>query len=135
MALAQQGVPGDLDISKQAGAEALLQTAVHKAALRFVPLLTIAYLFNYLDRTSLGFAALTMNQQLGSDGEPVRVRRRRFLSRLFRIRDTKQSSALSFWRAALDRAHHDQLGPRVGGDRLRRRAEQFLYLAPFARDH
>jgi ACS family tartrate transporter-like MFS transporter len=65
MALAQQGVPGVLDISKQAGAEALLQTAVHKAALRFVPLLTIAYLFNYLDRTSLGFAALTMNQQLG----------------------------------------------------------------------
>ena len=65
MALAQQGVPGVLDISKQAGAESLLQTAVHKAALRFVPLLTIAYLFNYLDRTSLGFAALTMNQQLG----------------------------------------------------------------------
>jgi MFS transporter, ACS family, tartrate transporter len=65
MALAQQGVPGDLDISKLAGTEALLQTAVHKAALRFVPLLTIAYLFNYLDRTSLGFAALTMNQQLG----------------------------------------------------------------------
>jgi MFS transporter, ACS family, tartrate transporter len=65
MALAQQGVPGDLDISKLARAEALLQTAVHKAALRFVPLLTIAYLFNYLDRTSLGFAALTMNQQLG----------------------------------------------------------------------
>ncbi len=30
-----------------------------------MPLLTIAYLFNYLDRTSLGFAALTMNQQLG----------------------------------------------------------------------
>ena len=57
MALAQQGVPGVLDISKQARAEALLQTAVHKAALRFVPLLTIAYLFNYLDRTSLGFAA------------------------------------------------------------------------------
>ena len=38
MALAQQGVPGVLNISKQAGAEALLQTAVHKAALRFVPL-------------------------------------------------------------------------------------------------
>ena len=30
-----------------------------------MPLLTIAYLFNYLDRTSLGFAALTMNKQLG----------------------------------------------------------------------
>jgi MFS family permease len=43
----------------------VLQSATRKAALRFVPLLTIAYLFNYLDRTSLGFAALTMNKDLG----------------------------------------------------------------------
>ena len=50
--------------SMEAGSDALLHSAVRKAALRFVPLLTIAYLFNYLDRTSLGFAALTMNQQL-----------------------------------------------------------------------
>jgi MFS family permease len=48
----------------------VLQSAARKAALRFVPLLTIAYLFDYLDRTSLGFAALTMNKQLGlSAGE------------------------------------------------------------------
>jgi MFS transporter, ACS family, tartrate transporter len=65
MALLQQGAPGNLDVSKEAGSDAVLQSAVRKAALRFVPLLTIAYLFNYLDRTSLGFAALTMNQQLG----------------------------------------------------------------------
>jgi MFS transporter, ACS family, tartrate transporter len=65
MARVQQGVAGSFDVPKQAEAEALLQSAVRKAALRFVPLLTIAYLFNYLDRTSLGFAALTMNQQLG----------------------------------------------------------------------
>src|SRR6201991_555441 len=51
--------------SSSADAGAVLQRAVRKAALRFVPLLTIAYLFNYLDRTSLGFAALTMNAQLG----------------------------------------------------------------------
>ena len=65
MTLLQQGVPGDLDASQRSGAHSVLQSAVRKAALRFVPLLTIAYLFNYLDRTSLGFAALTMNQQLG----------------------------------------------------------------------
>src|SRR5713226_2809797 len=65
MTLATQSVPGDLSVSKWSGSEAVLQSAVRKAALRFVPLLTIAYLFNYLDRTSLGFAALTMNQQLG----------------------------------------------------------------------
>ncbi|WP_298257917.1 MFS transporter [Bradyrhizobium sp.] len=61
------GVPGGLsDSSASAGAaDAAMQRAVHKAALRFVPLLTVAYLFNYLDRTSLGVAGLTMNQQLG----------------------------------------------------------------------
>jgi MFS family permease len=65
MTLATQSVPGDLGVSIGAGSDAVLQSAVRKAALRFVPLLTIAYLFNYLDRTSLGFAALTMNKQLG----------------------------------------------------------------------
>jgi MFS family permease len=39
--------------------------ALNKAAWRLVPLLTIAYLFNYLDRTCLGFAALTMNRDIG----------------------------------------------------------------------
>jgi len=65
MTLSAQSVPGDLGALKLSGSEAALQSAVAKAALRFVPLLTIAYLFNYLDRTSLGFAALTMNKQLG----------------------------------------------------------------------
>jgi MFS transporter, ACS family, tartrate transporter len=65
MTLSAQSVSGDHAVSQQSGSDAALQSAVRKAALRFVPLLTIAYLFNYLDRTSLGFAALTMNKQLG----------------------------------------------------------------------
>jgi MFS transporter, ACS family, tartrate transporter len=65
MTLATQGIPADPAISSGSGSEAVLRSAVRKAALRFVPLLTIAYLFNYLDRTALGFAALTMNKQLG----------------------------------------------------------------------
>src|SRR5580692_7387875 len=65
MALLQQGVADDLKLSAKSSSDAVLQSAVRKAAVRFVPLLTIAYLFNYLDRTSLGFAALTMNKQLG----------------------------------------------------------------------
>jgi MFS family permease len=64
MALSPQGVTRDSS-PDTTGSEAVLQSAIRKAALRFVPLLTIAYLFNYLDRTSLGFAALTMNKQLG----------------------------------------------------------------------
>jgi ACS family tartrate transporter-like MFS transporter len=65
MTLLQPSVPGSVDVTTNAASDSLLQGAVRKAALRFVPLLTVAYLFNYLDRTSLGFAALTMNRELG----------------------------------------------------------------------
>jgi ACS family tartrate transporter-like MFS transporter len=68
MTVLRQGAPRNLDRSEPATADAALQSAVKKAALRFVPLLTIAYLFNYLDRTSLGVAALTMKEQLGLTG-------------------------------------------------------------------
>src|SRR5450631_2433825 len=65
MTVLQQSIPDHPDASRLSASDAVLQSAVRKAALRFVPLLTIAYLFNYLDRTSLGFAALTMNKALG----------------------------------------------------------------------
>ena len=41
------------------------QSALRKASWRLVPLLTAAYLFSYLDRNAIGFAALTMNKDLG----------------------------------------------------------------------
>ncbi len=41
------------------------QSALRKATLRLVPLLTLAYLFSYLDRNAIGFAGLTMNRDLG----------------------------------------------------------------------
>ena len=42
-----------------------LNRAVHKNLIRIVPLLAVAYFFNYIDRTNVGFAALTMNRDLG----------------------------------------------------------------------
>jgi ACS family tartrate transporter-like MFS transporter len=36
-----------------------------RIAWRILPLLTIAYIVNFLDRTNVGFAALTMNQEIG----------------------------------------------------------------------
>ncbi len=69
MTVLDEGIPRGASASSSAAAaeatDAAMHSAVHKAALRFVPLLTVAYLFNYLDRTSLGFAALTMNKELG----------------------------------------------------------------------
>ena len=44
---------------------AVRRRAFSKVAWRFLPVLTIAYVLNYLDRTSVGFAALTMNRDLG----------------------------------------------------------------------
>ena len=41
------------------------RSALGKPPRVFVPLLAIAYLFKSLDRASLGFAALAMNQQHG----------------------------------------------------------------------
>ncbi|MGY4158411.1 ACS family tartrate transporter-like MFS transporter [Bradyrhizobium sp. USDA 4461] len=43
----------------------LLASALAKNTWRLVPLLGLAYLFNYLDRTSVGFAALQMNKDIG----------------------------------------------------------------------
>lgn len=43
----------------------LRQSAIRKNTLRLVPLLIMALVFNYIDRTSVGFAALTMNQDIG----------------------------------------------------------------------
>jgi sugar phosphate permease len=41
------------------------QAVLAKVAWRLVPILTLAYVVNYLDRTNIGFAALTMNKELG----------------------------------------------------------------------
>ncbi|MFC0406835.1 MFS transporter [Roseomonas elaeocarpi] len=41
------------------------QRVFRKIAWRILPLLTLAYIVNFLDRTNVGFAALTMNQEIG----------------------------------------------------------------------
>jgi MFS transporter, ACS family, tartrate transporter len=45
--------------------DAIQRNVLKKTAWRLVPLLTLAYIVNYLDRTNIGFAALTMNKDLG----------------------------------------------------------------------
>lgn len=46
-------------------ADAIEQSAMRKIVWRLMPLLTIAYILNYLDRSNVGFAALQMNHELG----------------------------------------------------------------------
>jgi len=45
--------------------DALQERILRRNAWRLLPLLTVAYVINYLDRTNISFAALTMNKDLG----------------------------------------------------------------------
>ncbi len=47
------------------GQDQLVQGAVRRAMWRLLPFLGLCYLLNYIDRTNVGFAALTMNADLG----------------------------------------------------------------------
>jgi MFS transporter, ACS family, tartrate transporter len=53
------------DAAGNAAADDVLQSAIRKNLVRVVPVLAIAYFFNYIDRTNVGFAALRMNQDIG----------------------------------------------------------------------
>src|SRR4051812_23591006 len=41
------------------------ESVFRKCAWRLIPFLTLLYVVNFLDRVNVGFAALTMNQDLG----------------------------------------------------------------------
>ncbi|HYB55203.1 MAG TPA: MFS transporter, partial [Alphaproteobacteria bacterium] len=45
----------------------LEQTAIRKVYLRLLPFAALSYFLCYLDRINVGFAALTMNKDLGLD--------------------------------------------------------------------
>lgn len=60
-----QALPGGAVPTPTERQQALRDSAIRKNAWRLLPLLTLAFIFNYIDRTSVGFAALTMNQDLG----------------------------------------------------------------------
>lgn len=54
-------LPNNSNLSHQEACD----RAIKKATWRFIPLLGLAYFFNYLDRTSVGYAALQMTDSLG----------------------------------------------------------------------
>ena len=47
------------------GESILASQAAGQAVWRLIPLLAVGYLISYIDRTNIGFAALTMNKELG----------------------------------------------------------------------
>ena len=56
---------GDTSATVIVADAALVAQAVRQAAWRVIPLLAVGYLISVIDRTNIGFAALTMNKELG----------------------------------------------------------------------
>jgi hypothetical protein len=78
------------------------KTTIRKIYVRLLPLLFAAYFICYLDRINVGFAALTMNKDLG------------VLLGLLPVRGAEQHHSRKSRRADVDRPHHDHLGPNLG---------------------
>ena len=49
--------------------DGIASRASRKAALRLIPFLILCYVIAFLDRVNIGFAALTMNKELGLSAE------------------------------------------------------------------
>ena len=91
----------------QRGIEA---ATMRKVGLRLIPFLALCYFIAYVDRVNVGFAALTMNQDLGLHSCGIRCGRGAVLRRLRPVRGAQQPRHGKGRRAALDRPHHDHLG-------------------------
>ena len=87
------------------------RSAIRKAAIRLLPFLALCYAVNFLDRVNVGFAALTMNKDLGFSPETYGFGAGIFFAGYLLFEVPKQSRAAIFRRPHLDRADHDLLGP------------------------
>jgi hypothetical protein len=83
--------------------------ASHKAARRLIPFLILCFLVAYLDRVNVGFAALTMNKELGLTAEMYGFVAGIFF-RLLHIRGAIQFDPGKSWRTAVDCQDNDLLG-------------------------
>ena len=84
--------------------------AIKKIWLRLIPFLFVLYIFNYLDRINIGFAALVDEQGSGADRDDLRAGEFDLLYRICRLRDSQQPVDGALWRPGLDRAHPDFMG-------------------------
>jgi hypothetical protein len=80
---------------------------IRKVTVRLVPFLGLLYVINYLDRVNVGFAALTMNADLGPQCRELRAGCRVVLHRLLLLRSAQQHHPAPGGRPGVDRPDHD----------------------------
>src|SRR3974390_3838754 len=98
----------------------LEQRTMRKVALRIVPFIMLLYFIAYIDRVNIGFAALTMNKDLGFSPGVFGFGAGIFFLGLFSLRSTLEHHPRQGRRASFDCAGNGQPGllpPRVGAFR------------------
>jgi len=90
--------------------DAVEKTTIRKIYVRLLPLLVVAYFICYLDRINVGFAALTMNTDLGFTATVYALGATAFFWG-YCLRGAEQHHSRKSRRADVDRPHHDHLGP------------------------
>ena len=84
-----------------------------RVAWRLLPFLLLLYIISWLDRVNVGFAKLQMNPDLGLSDTAYGFGAGIFFLAYAAMRDPEQPAAGALRRAALDRPHHDHLGPHL----------------------
>ena len=102
----------------------LEQTTMRKVYLRILPFAALTYFMCYLDRINVGFAALTMNKDIGLDAAIYGMAAGAFFWGYVLAEVPSNIITRTRRCAAVDRPHHDYLGHHFGLHRLRHRAVQ-----------
>jgi len=84
--------------------------ARHRMAVRLLPFLFILYITNYLDRTSVAYAALGMSRDLGFSDRGAGHRNGHLFHQLFGFADSRRSAGRALERAPHDLRDHDCMG-------------------------
>ncbi len=107
---------------------AVEQSTMRKIYWRLLPLAIAAYFLAYLDRINVGFAALTMNKDIGLDAATYGLAAGAFFWGYFLFEVPSNMILEKVGARILDRPHHGELGNHLRFDRVLRRAWSFLIM-------
>ena len=91
---------------------------MRKISFRIVPFIMLLYFIAFIDRVNIGFAALTMNKDLGFSPAVFGLGAGIFFLGLLSFRSALQFDPEQGWSASLDRPGDDHLGHHFGGFRV-----------------
>ena len=91
---------------------------IRKISFRIVPFIMLLYFIAFIDRVNIGFAALTMNKDLGFSPAVFGLGAGIFFLGYFLFEVPSNLILEQGWSAPLDRSGYDHLGHHFGGVRV-----------------